>query len=235
MLIAVLVAAALTVIAARAMRPRFPDARVPTDRDLPEWVDRHQSLVKAGRAGGFDVAVFGDSITAAWERHRDVWADRVTGRPTVFFGVNGDYTNHLLWRLDHGELDGPPPKLVVLLIGINNFREPADAGNVADAIRLIVHKLREKAPAAKVLVLGLLPQGYEPDGIGRQAVEAVNRRLGGLFDDETILFHDLGSALLEPDGSLSEATSDDGTHLTRAGYERWAAALGPVVRQLLGD
>ena len=208
---------------------------VPAAGDFPDWHRHHAGFVAASHAGTLEVVVLGDSISRGWEDHRDVWAERVTGRPTGFFAINGDTTNHLLWRLDHGELDGPPPKLVVVLIGANNWMVNGDPADVAAGVAAVVGRVRARAPTARVLVLGILPQEREPTGRYRTLFAAANARLAALGDDRRVFVRDPGVSLLEPDGTLSERVSDDGLHLTRAGYLRLADALGPVVRTILDE
>jgi beta-glucosidase len=209
-------------------------ARTPRPRDLPDWQQRHAGFVAAAR-DRHDVICLGDSITREWADHRALWAARVTRRPTAFFAIDGDTTCNLLWRIDHGELDGPPPRLVVVLVGTNNRLEHPDAADIADGIRAVVERVRAKVPTAKVLLLGVLPHGRAADGESRRLIADVNDRIAGLADGANVVYRDFGGRLLDPDGTLSEAVSHDGTHLTRAGYERWANALGPVVRELLGE
>ena len=217
-------------------RPAGPsNGRVPFAYEADIWRTRHAEFVAAKRAGDFDVICLGDSLTWGWDDHRDLWAARVTARPTAFFAIGGETTNGLLWRVDHGELDGPPPKLVTILIGTNNRWVKDDAEDIAGGIMAVVARVRERVPTAKVLLLGVLPQDRWPRGSGRRVFAAVNKLLLPLDDGRAVFVRDIGGCLLEPDGELAVETSEDGTHLTRAGYERLAAALGPEVRSLLGE
>lgn len=212
-----------------------PNGRVPFEYDSDIWRTRHAEFVAAKRATDFDVICLGDSLTWGWDDHRDLWAERVTARPTAFFAIGGDTTNSLLWRVDHGELDGPPPKLVVVLIGTNNRWVKDDAEDIAGGIAAVVARVRVRVPTAKVLLLGMLPQGHRPGDSGRRLFAAVNQLLMPLDDGRFVFVRDVGGCLLEPDGELTTDTSEDGTHLTRAGYERLAVALGPELRTLLGE
>jgi lysophospholipase L1-like esterase len=207
---------------------------VPWPSDHPVWQARHAEFVAAGR-DGFDVICLGDSLTWGWDDHRDLWAGRVTPHRTGFFAIGGETTNGLLWRIDDGELSGPPPKLVVLLVGTNNRWVKDDPADIAGGIAAVVGRIRERQPSANVLVLGILPQGWTAEASSRRVFAAVNERLRGLDDGRRVFVRDVGGCLLEADGSFSTATSSDGTHLTRAGYERLADALRPLVRQLLPD
>jgi lysophospholipase L1-like esterase len=206
--------------------------RVPVPGEVPNWMARHAKFVAQSREGKAEVVCLGDSITWGWDDHRDVWTERVTPRPTECYAIGGDTTGHLLWRLDDGELTGPPPKLVVLMIGTNNLWVNRDPADIADSIGDVVGRVRRNAASAKVLLLGIPPQGHAADSPNRRSFADVNRLLPK-FADETVTVADVSGAVLEPDGRLSEATSTDGTHFTRRGYERLADAIGPTVRSLL--
>jgi lysophospholipase L1-like esterase len=216
-------------------RPAGPEGgSVPWPGDDPIWRTRHAEFVADSQNGGYDVLCLGDSLTWGWDDHRDVWAERVTPRRTAFHAIGNETTNGLLWRIDHGELDGLDPKLVVVLIGTNNRWVTDDPDDIAGGIAAVVGRLRERLSRAKVLVLGLLPQGRSANDASRRVFAEVNRRVAA-FDGGPVAVRDVGGCLLEPDGSLSDAISPDGTHLTRAGYARLADALGPLVRERVGD
>lgn len=233
-LLAILVPAVWKVVE-RLNRPVGPTTGgEPWPGDEPVWHTRHAEFIADSQNGGYDVVCLGDSLTWGWDDHRDVWAERVTRRRTTFHAIGGETTNGLLWRIDHGELDGLDPKLVVLLIGSNNRWVKDDPDDIAGGVAAVVGRLRERLPRANVLLLGLLPQGWTADASSRPVFAEVNRRLAA-FDSGPVSVRDVGGCLLEPDGRLSQATSTDGTHLSRGGYERLADALGPLVRERVGD
>ncbi len=220
-------------VAAKLNRPAEPGSgTMPWPGDDPIWHTRHAEFVADRPPAGYDVLCLGDSLTWGWDDHRDVWADRVTRRPTAFHAIGNETTNGLLWRIDHGELSGMTPKLVVLLIGTNNRWVKDDPADIAAGIAAVVERVRTELPTAKVLVLGILPQGRTAGASSRQVFADVNRRLVKL-DGGPVTVRDLGGCLLEPDGILSDAISTDGTHLSGAGYVRLADALGPLVRERL--
>jgi beta-glucosidase len=204
----------------------------PVPGDAPNWLERHADFV-AAVARGPAVVALGDSLAWGWDDHPDLWAT-VTPAPTLFAAIGGDATNQLLWRLDHGALTGPPPRLVVVQVGTNNRWVNDDPADIVAGIVAVVGRVRRRQPASRVLVVGILPQGRHPDGSSRRVFAAVNRRLPQLADGRVAVC-DVGDCLLEADGTLSEAVSPDGTHLSRQGYERLAAALGPAVRAGLAD
>jgi lysophospholipase L1-like esterase len=215
------------------------DPSLPTTGTVPRigehesFLFRHEAFLAEARAQQFDVICLGDSLTWGWDDHRELWKKEVTSQPTAFWAIGGDATNQLLWRIEHGELDGQHPKLIVLLIGTNNRWMKDDADDIAKSIDTVMHTIQQKCPTSKLLLLGILPQGYGANESSRKRFAEVNLKLPALATARGAEFHDLGSVCLEPDGSLSTAVSYDGTHLTELGYQRFAKALGPIVRELV--
>ena len=196
---------------------------------------RHEQFLAEGRSQKFEVVCLGDSLTWGWDDYRELWMEKVTSKPTAFWAIGGDATNQLLWRIEHSELDGQSPKLVVLLIGTNNPWVNNDADDIAQSIDVVIQKVQAKCPTSKILLLGLFPQGYEKNHKNRLMFQHVNLRLPSVATANGVVYRDVGQVLLEPDGSLSTTISYDGTHLAEAGYRRFAEALGPIVRELLKE
>ena len=92
------------------------------------WMKRHEGFVKIAKRGDVDVLFLGDSITDAWggEGHNPrsagarIFQEEFVPLKAANFGIGGDRTQHVLWRLQNGELDGIQPKVVMLMIGTNN-------------------------------------------------------------------------------------------------------------------
>lgn len=155
------------------------------------------------------------------------------------FGLDGDRTQHLLWRLQHGELEGLAPRVVVVLIGTNNTglekdgvtprNSPAEA---TEGISLVVRTLRSRLPASRILLLGIFPRG-ETDAPQRAQIREINAALARLDDGRQVRFLDLGPRFLAPDGTLSREIMPDLVHLSEAGYAIWAAALKAPLAELL--
>jgi lysophospholipase L1-like esterase len=152
-------------------------------------------------------------------------------------GVSGDRTEHLLWRLQHGNLAGPPPAAVVLLIGTNDLTtgvpgRPPEV--VAAGIRANLLYLRQHLPRARILLLGLWPRSESPDARLRRETVAVNRLIEKCGDDRMIVYADIGGLLLDSDGRLSPAASPDHLHFTALGYARLAPKLDALIDGLSG-
>jgi len=180
----------------------------------------------------YRVLFFGDSITEGFDE--GVWREHLAPRGVQNAGIGGDRTDHLQWRLEHGNLDGPTPQGIVLLIGTNDlgYGRPVDAA--AEGIRANLLKLRQRVPGAAILLLGLWPRDDVPRIVERHEIAAVNRLIETCSDGTTIRYANLGPLLLEPDGRLSPQISPDRLHFTAQGYARLAPALDRDIDAMLG-
>ena len=233
----------LTMLSASTTLLRATDAATPEPRtvdyewmSVATWREKHAADVAIAQKGGVDVLFVGDSITEGWEwGDGDHWKKHFAPLGAANFGIGGDTTQNLLWRLDNGDVGALKPKVVVVLIGTNNLgRENATAAEAARGVEAVVRKLRAAFPEAKIVLHGIFPCDYSPKAEVRQRVKDVNARLARLDGlDGKVVFRDIGAVFLEPDGSILPAVSPDGLHLTPEGYRRWASVLEPLVRELL--
>lgn len=185
--------------------------------------------------GKAEVIFIGDSITQGWEGSgKEVWAGYYAPRSGLNLGIGSDKTQHVLWRLDHGNLDGLNPKVAVVLIGVNNIPHEMDTPRmVLEGVTAVVEKLRAKLPRTKVLLLGIFPfrEDFHPQ---RAKALQVNQALRKLDDGNWIHFLDFGHLFLERDGKIARTTMPDFVHLTPHGYRLWAEAMEPKLAELLG-
>ena len=184
----------------------------------------------------YRVLFLGDSITQRWDYPlwdaKPVWDANMPQRGVLNAGVSGDRTEHLLWRLDHGNLAGLPPKAAIVLIGTNDLAHGRPAELAAEGIRAVLIRLRQKLPDTRILLLGLWPRGATPDDPLRQAVGAVNNRIKSCADGH-ITYADIGGVLLDKKGVLSTKLSPDLLHFSGAGYKLLAPKLDRLIDQLL--
>ena len=138
-------------------------ATTPAPRNDAWWQQRHESMNARVKKGNVDLIFIGDSITHGWEGGgKDVWQQFYGNRNAVNLGIGGDQTCHVLWRLDHGNIDGISPKLAVIMIGTNNAGNAAQsAEQIAAGVKAIVDKLRTKLPQTKILLLAIFPRGAD--------------------------------------------------------------------------
>ena len=216
-----------------------PVARIDANSKLA-----HQQMVENLKKGRIDVYFTGDSITRRWRavdypRFLANWNENFFGWNAANFGWGGDTIENILWRLQNGELEGVQPKVIVLLAGTNNLgntpASDAKVSNIADGIKVLLHTLREKAPQATVIVMGILPRN---DGVAPTAVipsiNRINDKIAKFADNKTIRYLNINDKLADTDGKLLEGMTKDRLHLSLKGYQIWADALKPLFTEILG-
>lgn len=222
-------------------------------RKAPEeniWINHHAQSIEQARAAGdsLDVLLIGDSITQGWGGSpidsapwSQAWQNRFGRLRTVNAGIGGDRTESVLWRLEHGLLDGVTPRAVVLMIGVNNAPHVAANGvppeAVAQGIALCVENVRLKAPSAQVVVVKVVP-AFAPDSAVHQGILAINTALDRLElpKDDHVHVVDAGAGFFAADGKLNTSAYSDGhLHLSPAGYGLVAESLAPVLGKVLAD
>lgn len=205
------------------------------------WIKQHEGFVAEAKQGGIDVLFLGDSITDFWRnRGKAVWDREFAPLHAANFGISADRTQHVLWRLDNGEVDGIRPKVVVLLIGTNNtgVETNGSARNTTEeaieGITRVVATLRTKLPASKIMLLGLFPRA-DPKGppAGSTQIKDINAALAKLADGKTIRYLDIGAKFLDADGTVDKELMPDLLHPSLGGYEVWAAAIKAPLAEML--
>ena len=210
------------------------DAIKPVPRDA-NWMKRHDSFNARVKQGNVDLLFIGDSITQGWEgAGKAVWSEKYGKRNAVNLGIGGDRTQHVLWRLDNGNIDGIKPKLAVLMIGTNNSGQNTSE-QIAGGITAIVTKLRDKLPETKVLILAVFPRGADGTNKNRMVNEGANQIVAKLADGKNIEYLDIGPKFLDDKGNLSKEVMPDLLHLNPASYQIWADAIEPHVARMMGE
>ena len=183
-----------------------------------------------------DIAFIGDSITQGWEgAGKNVWKKYYGNRKCLNFGVGGDRTQHVLWRFEHGQLDGIKPKVAVVMIGTNNSNKDDNSeADILGGVTAIVKQIRERLPDTKIILNSIFPRG-KTFSTQRGKILQVNQALEKLADNKNIFYIDFGSQLIESDGSISPQMMRDALHPGEQGYEIWAAAIEPKVKELLAN
>src|SRR5271170_7443450 len=227
--------------AAAHLPPDQPHIRLDpkTGQPTPAWLKHHEALVAQAKKGGVDLYFEGGSITDYWTstnpKHngKAIWDKEFSGWNPGDFGISGDRTEHVLWRLDNDELDGVSPKAIVLMIGTNNVRD-CTPEEIAAGVTAIVNKFKEKEPQAKILLLAIFPRNATPDDKLRRKNEAANQIIAKLDDGKQVKYLDIGPKFLQPDGTLSKDIMPDLLHPNEKGYQIWADAIKPTLTEWLG-
>lgn len=211
------------------------------------WMKRHDSFNEISKKGEAQLVFLGDSITQGWEKNgKEVWAKTWAPLKAANFGIGGDRTEHVIWRLQHGNFDGLKPKLVVLMIGTNNTghtgRPAAEHGGAiytsspeqtAAGVKMILDILGKKLPETKVLLLGIFPRGATKDDAMRKQNVATNNIISGFADGKRVFYMDIGNTFLQPDGTLPKVIMPDLLHLNATGYQMWTDAIEGKVKELM--
>jgi len=220
---------------------------VPADRPVPRTDANstlaHEQLVEKARRGGIDVYFLGDSIVRRWGAtdYPELlanWRANFFGWNAGNFGWGADRIENILWRIEHGELDGVRPKVIVLLAGTNNVgSEPGDEAairNIERGLDALVRTCRRKAPAATVIVTAIFPRN---DNMAvMPGIRRINEHLAQVADGNTVRFLNVNDKLADADGRLFDGMMSprDKLHPTLQGYQVWADALKPLLTELLG-
>lgn len=197
------------------------------------WMKRHQSMNKNAKKP-HDLLFIGDSITQGWEGSgKGTWEKYYGNRKALNLGISGDRTEHVIWRLDNGNLrNQKKAKAAVVMIGTNNTGHiMQDPTEVRDGVERIVSTLRARCPQAKILLLGVFPRGVKPDDAKRKNNLEINKFISELHNGERIHYLDISDKFLTPEGILTKQVMPDALHPRQKGYEIWAEAIEPKLKE----
>ena len=215
-------------------------ALTPVERtDMPYIAERWNEKKKEIAAGGAKVVFIGDSITHFWESHGGAAYGKyfVAGDAKVLnLGFASDQTQHTLWRIREGALDGYKAKCIVVMIGTNN----AGLGGVPPmdtvfAIREILEAIRAKQPKALIVLHPIFPRGKDREDGLRKVNEVVNREIQKFCNGKDIVWCDFTDQLMTEDGELPVEWFGDYLHPSGVAYEIWHSALHPYIEYALSD
>ena len=204
------------------------------------WMPRHEEKLArirelAAAQQAVDLVFIGDSITHNWEKDgKAVWARHYAKYNALDLGFGGDHTENVLWRLEHGEIDGIRPKVAVVMIGTNNTGDrQEDPRTTAAGIRRVLDEIRRRQPGTRILLLAVFPRDEQPTGPLRRLNDRVNAIISTYADGEHVFFLDINRHLTNADGTLSRDVMPDLLHPNEKGYEIWARQMEPTLLQLL--
>jgi lysophospholipase L1-like esterase len=230
----------------KAVLKKFPslvEVRIPPPNSAivpslaPFFRQKHQANLAVAKTGKAELLLMGDSITDFWRNERGPFAgkqvlDKNFGQWNIAnFGIAGDTTQGVLYRLRNGEGDGFSPRAVMLMIGTNNTGRNT-AEEIAEGIGAVVSQLRKSFPESRILLLGVFPRGAATDPV-RQTIRKINNAISRLDDGDKIHYLDIGAQFLNPDGTIPAAVMSDALHPSSKGYEIWAEAVAAPLKKLM--
>lgn len=219
---------------AESAPPSLTPAPLQEEWAVEWWMPRHKEKL-ALRDTDPELVFLGDSITQGWEdAGAEVFEEAFGQWRTLNLGFSGDRTENVIWRLEHGEVEGIDPELVVLMIGTNNTGHRMDPPDeVAAGITEIVDQLRDRLPGAEVLLLAIFPRGETVDDSERQNNRATNRLIRPLGEREGVHYASVNSVFTDEEGRLDSELMPDLLHPNAEGYRLLADELKPMVEGLM--
>jgi lysophospholipase L1-like esterase len=218
------------------VRPPGPNSAI-VPALAPQFQAKHQANLQVARQGDAEVLFMGDSITDFWRNPEGAYAgkpvlDKHFGQWKIAnFGIAGDTTQGVLFRLKDGEGQGFSPRAIMLMIGTNNTARNS-AAEIAEGIGAIVLELRKDFPSAKILLLGVFPRSRANDPV-RATIAEINRTISKLHDADHVHYLDIGANFLDAAGNIPADVMSDGLHPSSKGYEIWAQAVREPLAKLV--
>ena len=212
---------------------RVHSAIIGEPREGEWWMKRHQSMNKNAKKP-HDLLFIGDSITQGWEGSgKGTWEKYYANRKALNLGISGDRTEHVIWRLDNGNLrNQKKAKAAVVMIGTNNTGHiMQDPTEVRDGVERIVSTLRARCPQAKILLLGVFPRGVKPGDAKRKNNLEINKLISKFHNGKRIHYLDISDRFLTAEGILTKEVMPDALHPKQKGYEIWAEAIEPKLKE----
>jgi dienelactone hydrolase/lysophospholipase L1-like esterase len=216
-------------------------AQLPTpklENDFYNWHQRHAEVLRIKKEVDPEVVLIGDSITHMWgglpfepkrQNGPEAW-QKIFGDRALNLGFGWDRTQNVIWRIDHGELDGISPKYAVIHIGTNNLagtknHKEGTPKEIAEGVAAVVDRVKRKLPETRIILMAVFPRGEKPDHPMRSKISQINDHLEEFAAKEGLKYLDITKGLLNPDGTFSREMARDFLHPTEKGYEVWAKAL----------
>ncbi|XP_046383935.1 platelet-activating factor acetylhydrolase IB subunit alpha1 [Ischnura elegans] len=196
------------------------------------WMSMHKRFLAETMEKEPEILFIGDSLITHLS-HTNAWNRWFAPMHALCFGIGGDQTQHVLWRVQNGELEGISPKIVVVLVGTNNHGHNPE--QIAEGILEIVKVIRQKQPQAQVVVCSLLPRGQFPNHLRERNIRVNQILKEGISDLSDCHLVDSSEGFVQPlDDSISHLDMYDYLHLTEAGYSKAFAPVNTILRRLLG-
>ena len=170
-----------------------------------------------------EIIFLGNSITDIGE-WTEIWQNKnVKNR-----GISGDITFGVLARMD--EVLSSKPAKVFIMIGVNDIARNIPDEVILSNYRRMIDRVQQESPQTQLIMQSVLPTNDEfkpfKNHYGKDdRIRSVNAGLKALCAERGLVYVDLYPRFLSPDGKLDKQYTNDGLHLTGAGYMLWKKIL----------
>lgn len=209
---------------------------IPCSRNAEDWwmTRFNEKSQECRKTPACELLFLGDSIIHGFDGGgKSVWEKNYAQRKAINLGFGGDRTEHLLWRIKYGAFENLKPKVAVMMIGTNNtghLQRPATESAIG--VKACLDELRGKLPSTKVLLLAIFPRGKDASDPLRMINDKINAIISGYADGVDVHYMDISKVFLDEQGLLPKEVMPDALHPNAEGYERWAKAIAPKLKEL---
>lgn len=224
---------ALEVLATDVIPDRTKSVFAVPRSEVKGWTDRHEALIAESAKTKWPLLFIGDGFAAGWAKEgKAAWKTHFAPRGAGNIGIDGDQTQHILWRVTYGAVEGQSPEVIVLQAGAENLADGQPTDDVIQGLVGLAMTTRNVMRTSKILMIGMLPRGDKASDPNRKQVRAVNAALSRVADQHRFFYLDVGQELLDKEGNLSKDMVPDGRRLSAAGYAKLAEAMSPMIDDL---
>ncbi len=192
------------------------------DANTYDWETKHNQVLAYNKMQQPKLIFIGNSITHFWggmpdgprKTGQDSWDKYFTPLNAVNMGYGWDRIENVLWRVQHGELDNFSAHQIVIMIGTNNLQYNSNE-EIVQGLQVLINAIQQKQPAAKILLLGILPRR----DMEKRIVE-LNKLIASGIQKSGVKYVDAGVVFLKKDARIDESFFNDGLHPNAVGYEK---------------
>jgi lysophospholipase L1-like esterase len=208
-------------------------ALFPEPLAYPPWqAELRQALVPRPDAL---IAFVGDSILYDYQYRSGApsWNASIAPFSPKNIAIEGNRTGQVLWEIGNGFLADAAPRVIVLMIGVNNLTLGQTPTQTAEGIWATVTSLQATEPQAEILLLNILPTVNFLDPQFNQRIDETNRLISSLAISPRVRYVDVNAAFRFSDGNVMSSFFADGVHPNSNGYTRLSSILLPEIQSIL--
>lgn len=194
-----------------------------------EYWDRKVSLFDSLPVYNTDIVFLGNSITDGGHFNELYEMENIKNR-----GISSDVIDGVLRRLD--QVTNGHPKKIFLLIGINDVSHGLSSQKLIKKYETLVDSILSKSPETKLYLQSVMPINNDfkryKGLVGKEKViKEFNIGIKEIAEQRGLTYIDLWPFLADGNGKLQRAFTNDGLHLSGAGYKAWTKGIESQVKE----